>query len=129
MAIRLPEHPSRDGLFLGLAMGALSIAADILKWPSWSGYIFLGLFVVFMLLALMSNPRVRQWRARRGGLVAELPSEPHTVGLDLRGGSADLEDTEISGTGTGIRQSGGKLRSKRLSIDGEPHGEKKEGID
>ncbi|HEY5091943.1 MAG TPA: hypothetical protein VII60_01665 [Acidimicrobiales bacterium] len=62
---------------------------------------------------------------RNSGIIAkEYP--PGRIGFDLRDGTADLEDTAITGMDTAIKQTGGELRSKGLSINGEPNGEEKE---
>ena len=58
------------------------------------------------------------------------PRARRTIGIDLQGGEMNLEDTDVKGMGTGLKQTGGNLRSKGLSIDGEPvDDEEEEGTD
>lgn len=68
------------------------------------------------------------WHSRSKGseIDARLPTRPGSIGLDLRGGTASFEDTTITGVGTGVKQTGGALRSKGLSVDGKPYGEEEE---
>jgi hypothetical protein len=60
---------------------------------------------------------------------APAPRARRTTGIDLRGGEMNLEGTAIKGMDTALKQTGGNLRSKGLSIDGEPVDEEEKGTD
>jgi len=124
MARISPRQETRAEGSAGLALGFLSIAAAAFHWSTWIGYPSLGLFVFFISVTVWRSSPIRRWRSKEA-VKTSAPSKRST-GLDIRGGTAYFEDTTITGMDTGIKQTGGELRSKGLSVDGEPYGEEDE---
>ncbi|MGB8197883.1 MAG: hypothetical protein WCF25_12835 [Acidimicrobiales bacterium] len=79
MASRLPHHSTGVSTWLGAALGCLSIAADIFKWPKPAGYVFLALAVLFFVVAGIAYAQERRAK-RMSPAVHDLP--PNSLGAN-----------------------------------------------
>ena len=118
-------------LFGGALIGlGGSILAFVYLHGAWRGVVGAACLLVGIVLVVVATRDISSKRIKRAETPAPVapPQRIPTVGHVLHpGAEADLEDTSINGMDIGIdQQSGSKLRSKRLSINGESRDEGEE---
>jgi hypothetical protein len=116
------------GVLIGL--GGNLIAAEFISGRA-RGVIGIGCLVVGVGLVVLAGgdylvTKRKKKRPRDDPPQQAVRPRRRTIGVDLRGGEMNLHKPVIKGMDTGVKQTGGKLTSEGLLIDGEPVDEEEE---